>query len=189
MSRRTPAKAATPAPVAYPAEPQASTGRPSVEELQRLVGGAHHNPHSLLGAHPSATGLVIRALRPDAEHVTALVGGERFAMAELHPAVWEVHLPGSPVVDYRLEVGYQGDTYLADDPYRYLATLGEMDLHLISEGRHEDLWTVLGAHLRSYDAAAGTVTGTSFAVWAPNARGVRVIGEFNGWVGRAHRTA
>ena len=57
-----------------------------------------------------------------------------------------------------------------------------MDLHLIGEGRHENLWQVLGAHVKQY----GAVTGTAFAVWAPNARGVRVIGDFNHWDGRGH---
>jgi 1,4-alpha-glucan branching enzyme len=61
-----------------------------------------------------------------------------------------------------------------------------MDLHLIGEGRHEDLWDVLGAHVRSYDTPQGPVTGTSFAVWAPHAKGVRVKGDFNSWDGREH---
>ncbi len=57
---------------------------------------------------------------------------------------------------------------------------------LIGEGRHEELWTVLGAHVRRYDTVSGPDTGTSFAVWAPSARGVRVIGDFNGWDGAGH---
>jgi hypothetical protein len=73
-----------------------------------------------------------------------------------------------------------------DDPYRYLPSLGEVDLHLIGEGRHEQLWTVLGAHVRRYDGPAGAVTGTSFAVWAPNAQGIRLTADFNFWDGRAH---
>ena len=90
------------------------------------------------------------------------------------------------VPDYRLEVDYgDGAACADDDPYRFLPTLGEIDLHLIGEGRHEELWKVLGAHVRTYDAPAGPVTGTSFAVWAPNARGVRVAGDFNYWDGRA----
>jgi 1,4-alpha-glucan branching enzyme len=89
--------------------------------------------------------------------------------------------------DYRLEVKYAGaPTQESDDAYRYLPTLGEVDLHLINEGRHEQLWEVLGAHVRTYDSPAGPVTGTSFAVWAPHARGVRVKGDFNSWDGREH---
>jgi 1,4-alpha-glucan branching enzyme len=73
-----------------------------------------------------------------------------------------------------------------DDPYRFMPTLGEFDLHLIGEGRHEELWRVLGAHTRSYEGIAGRVHGTSFAVWAPSAQGVRLVGDFNYWDGRAH---
>ena len=71
---------------------------------------------------------------------------------------------------------------MVDDPYRWLPTLGELDLHLIGEGRHERLWDVLGAHVRSYDTRTGG-RGHSFAVWAPNAHGVRVTGDFDGWDG------
>jgi 1,4-alpha-glucan branching enzyme len=86
------------------------------------------------------------------------------------------------VPDYRIEVTYGGDTYVTDDPYRYWPSLGDIDLHLIGEGRHEDLWCKLGAHVRTY----GETTGTTFAVWAPNARGVRVVGDFNFWNGAGH---
>src|SRR4029450_11095348 len=94
-------------------------------------------------------------------------------------------VPGE-VADYRLAVRYGDREDLVDDPYRWLPTLGEVDLHLIAEGRHERLWEVLGAHVRSYDTPAGAVTGTSFAVWAPTARGVRVTGDFDSGSGWAH---
>ena len=82
---------------------------------------------------------------------------------------------------------YDGITHEVDDPYRFLPTLGEVDLHLINEGRHEQLWEVLGARVHHYETPLGdTVTGTSFAVWAPKARGVRVKGDFNTWDGREH---
>ena len=73
--------------------------------------------------------------------------------------------------------------YTIADAYRFLPTLGEVDLHLFAEGRHERLWEVLGAHPRSFTTADGVVDGVSFAVWAPNAKGVSLIGEFNGWTG------
>ena len=69
------------------------------------------------------------------------------------------------------------------DGYRFLPTLGEMDLHLFNEGRHERLWEILGAHPRSFHTPDGEVDGVSFAVWAPNAKGVSLIGEFNRWDG------
>ena len=163
-----------------------ASGGPSSEELDRLAGGAHHDPHGILGMHPVDDGVVVRALRPDAEAVAALIGDQRIELTHLRSGVWEARVPDSAVTDYRLEVTYHGTAYRADDPYRYLPTLGEVDLHLIGEGRHEELWTVLGAHVRRYDSPSGQVTGVSFAVWAPSARGVRVIGDFNGWDGRSH---
>ena len=66
-----------------------------------------------------------------------------------------------------------------DDSYRFLPTLGEMDTYLISEGRHEELWEVLGSHIKRYSGDMGEVEGVAFAVWAPNARAVRVVGDFN----------
>jgi 1,4-alpha-glucan branching enzyme len=88
--------------------------------------------------------------------------------------------------DYLLEISYPGCVQTVDDPYRWLPTVGELDQHLIREGRHERLWEVLGAHRRQYGSPHGPVTGTSFAVWAPNARGVRVCGDFDGWDGQAN---
>lgn len=155
-------------------------------ELDRLVGGAHHDPHGLLGAHPNPDGTTtVRTLRPEAAEVTVVTGGRRVPMRRVHDGgVFEAVVPGAPS-DYRLDVGYGDQTFTVDDPYRWLPTLGEVDLHLIGEGRHEQLWDVLGAHVRRYDTPGGTVTGTSFAVWAPNARGVRVAGDFDYWDGRA----
>jgi 1,4-alpha-glucan branching enzyme len=151
-------------------------------EIDVLVGGTHHDPHSVLGAHPGPDGVTIRALRPLAESVTVVLpDGSRVPMSHLHQGVFTVTVPGPAIPDYRVAVTYQGaPETVSDDPYRQLPTLGEVDLHLIGEGRHETLWTVLGARVRP---EAG---GTSFAVWAPNARGVRVIGDFNHWDGRAH---
>src|SRR5690606_34649413 len=134
-----------------------------------LITGNVHDPHALLGAHPDGDETVIRTLRRGAGTVHAVVGGARHPMRRVHDeGVFEATVPGR-VLDYRVEV----DGRLTDDPYRFLPTLGELDLQLISEGRHERLWTVLGARPRD-DA-------TAFAVWAPNAQGVRVVGDFTGW--------
>jgi 1,4-alpha-glucan branching enzyme len=154
------------------------------DELDRLVGGAHHDPHAILGTHPAGRGrTVVRTLRPDATAARVVIDGAKHDMTRIHDAgVFEVALD-EPPGDYRIETTYSTGTYVSDDPYRWLPTLGEMDLHLIGEGRHENLWQVLGAHVRSYDTPAGTVSGTSFAVWAPNALGVRVTGDFNYWIG------
>ncbi len=156
----------------------------SREAIDAIVAGLHHDPHSVLGAHPGPDGITIRTLRPLAESVAVVLpGGRRVPMTHVHEGVFSARLPGQQdgeVPDYRLAVAYaDGPETITDDPYRHLPTLGEMDLYLIAEGRHEELWKVLGAHVRGQ-------AGTSFAVWAPNARGVRVIGDFNHWDGRAH---
>jgi 1,4-alpha-glucan branching enzyme len=174
----------------------APTEQLSLGEIERLVAGQHHDPHSVLGVHRGRDGVTIRALRPLATSVTAVLpDGSRHPMTHRHQGVFEVTLPETDgsVPEYRLEVTYPGQSSrtngatagapaewqdLQDDPYRHLPSLGEFDLHLIAEGRHEQLWRVLGSAPRE--------TGTAFAVWAPNARGVRLIGDFNFWDGRAH---
>ncbi|MDP9408503.1 MAG: 1,4-alpha-glucan branching protein GlgB [Actinomycetota bacterium] len=170
--------------VAPPPTTAPGVARPAPEELDRLVGGAHHNPHSLLGAHPDGQGVVIRTFRPDAHRAVAVAGDTRVELErEHHIGVFSGRFPGDRVPDYRIEVTYESGTYTVDDPYRFLPTLGDVDLHLIGEGRHEELWKVLGSHVRTYDSPSGPITGTSFAVWAPNARGVRVTGDFTYWNG------
>jgi 1,4-alpha-glucan branching enzyme len=159
-------------------------------EIDRIVAGTHHDPHSILGAHEGPSGTVVAALRPLATSVAAVLpDGRRFPMEHVHEGVFAATLPVTGVPDYRLAVTYPAPgtdgaqalpEIVTDDPYRHLPTLGEVDLHLIAEGRHEQLWQALGAHV-SDDAR-----GTAFAVWAPNARGVRVIGDFNHWDGRAY---
>jgi 1,4-alpha-glucan branching enzyme len=123
----------------------------SEEQLRAVVDGWSYAPHSVLGAHPARDGWVVRTLRPDAVSVTVVdEDGSRHDTRQLHPGgVFEAHLPTQPG-DYRVEVTY-GDgadgtnTFVVDDPYRWLPTVGEVDQHLIREGRHEQLWEVLGA--------------------------------------------
>ena len=158
----------------------------SHEELDRVVGGWHHDPHSILGPHPHDGMVTVRALRPGAEGVTVITSTGHYPMTHEHRGIWCVDLPVADVPDYSLDVVYDGTTIPGDDPYRFLPTLGDMDLHLIQEGRHEQLWTVMGAHVREFPTALGTVSGVSFAVWAPNAQGVRVAGDFNFWDGASH---
>lgn len=155
------------------------------QDVRRLVSGTHHNPHAVLGAHPvDGEQTVIRAYRPGADKAQLVVGTAHTPMVRVAPeGIFAVAIDG-PVPDYRIEVTYGEQTYLSDDPYRWFPTIGELDSHLIGEGRHERLWELLGAHVRRYETASGTVEGVSFAVWAPNAHGVRVTGDFDFWGGR-----
>jgi 1,4-alpha-glucan branching enzyme len=162
------------------------------DELRAVVEGWSHNPHDVLGTHRTDEGWVVRTLRPEAVSVAVLdEDGARYDARQLHGGgIYEAHLPKQPG-DYRIEVVYSDgeggtDASVVDDPYRWLPTLGELDQHLIREGRHEQLWKVLGAHVRRYDTPRGTVEGVSFAVWAPNARGVKVTGDFDYWEARAY---
>jgi 1,4-alpha-glucan branching enzyme len=158
---------------------------PMRTELDRLAGGAHHDPHSVLGAHPAAGGVTFRALRPLAERVRVVLDdGTAHDMKHQAHGVFEVTVPGLDKVPvYTLSVKYPGgEPQTIRDPYRHWPTLGEVDLHLIGEGRHERLWEALGARVMEHE----DVQGTAFAVWAPNARGIRVVGDFNHWDGTAY---
>ncbi|GAA4113995.1 1,4-alpha-glucan branching protein GlgB [Nocardioides fonticola] len=157
-------------------------------ELEQIARGEHGHPHALLGPHPYDGAVTLRVLRPLAERVVARGTFGEIALEHEHEGVWAGVLPVADVPDYRLVVTYDGvEVGPQDDAYRFLPTLGEVDLHLINEGRHENLWQVLGARVHHYEApGAAAVDGTSFAVWAPAARGVRLKGDFNRWDGREH---
>ncbi len=162
----------------------ASTVKPvSTDELALLAQGEHGHPHSVLGPHPHDGDVTVRVLRPLASRVAIRHGEVETELAHEHEGVWVGVLGVAAVPDYRVVVAYDGAPHSYDDPYRFLPTLGEVDLHLINEGRHEQLWKVLGARVHRYDAG---VIGTSFAVWAPSARAVRLKGDFNHWDGREH---
>ncbi|WP_454112546.1 1,4-alpha-glucan branching protein GlgB [Microbacterium aurum] len=156
----------------------------SDEILDTVATGSYHAPHDVLGPHRLPDGSwVIRTRRPMARTVTAeLDDGTAVTLAHVRSGVWEGTTPHQPRA-YEIVATYDGaPDFRADDPYRHLPSLGEMDQYLIGEGRHEELWRVLGAHVRHYDG----VSGVSFAVWAPHARAVRVTGDFNAWDGQGH---
>ncbi|MDI6515139.1 1,4-alpha-glucan branching enzyme [Streptomyces coelicoflavus] len=167
-----------------PHAPGAYATAPPLDDTDRgrLLAGAHHDPHALLGAHPVPGGVAFRALRPFAREVGVVVDGERHALVSEGDGLFSAVLPLAQVPAYTLVVAYeQGEAQETHDPYRFLPALGELDLHLITEGRHEQLWQALGAEPMTHEG----VTGTRFTVWAPNAQGVRVATDFTHWDGTA----
>ena len=155
-------------------------------ELDALARGAHRDPFSVLGPHVVESELIVRAVLPWASAARVVIDGKpRREMARLHPGgVFEARLPDvHDRVGYHLEVtNGGGQVVTVDDPYRFPPALSDFDLHLLGEGRHYNADERLGAHPRVLDGVAGVV----FAVWAPNARRVSVVGDFNGWDGRVH---
>jgi 1,4-alpha-glucan branching enzyme len=150
-------------------------------ELAHLAAGTHSDPHRLLGVHPVKNGVVVRAYHPDATSAECVVqGGPDVAMTMLGvPGMFGAVLAGRTLpLRYRLRFHFPGGgAWEQDDPYRFEPSIGEMDIYLISEGTHRYLWQVLGAHPRQLDG----VDGVAFAVWAPNAQGVSVLGDFSRW--------
>jgi 1,4-alpha-glucan branching enzyme len=154
-------------------------------ELERLIQCKHHDPHSILGVHPTEHGALFRCLRPEALSVEALAQGERAVpLKQIAPGVWEAELhyaqhgPGITV-----SAKYAGGVHWEVlDSYSFLPTLGDVDIHLFGEGQHWHLYQKLGAHEITHQG----IQGVAFAVWAPGATGVSVVGDFDHWDGRLH---
>ena len=155
-------------------------------ELDSIARREHGQPHNVLGAHPTDGGVVVRVFRPSATSVSVKPAkGKAVPLTEIHPAgIFEGEISGARLpLRYRLKVDYgPGGSFEIEDPYAFEPTLGELDLHLMGEGRHEELYARLGSHVVEH----GGVRGTAFAVWAPSARAVSVVGDFNSWDGRLH---
>ena len=153
------------------------------DHIAALVGGRHPQPHATLGQHAFGDGFVIRAIRPLADSVTAIrADGSRVPLIHLADGLWQGFSAGAGQ-SYRVETTYSnGPDWVTDDPYRFVSSVGEVDLYLWGQGRHEQLWQVFGAHFRPHE----DVIGTSFSVWAPHAKAARVLGDFNGWYGLGH---
>ena len=146
------------------------------DDLRLLNQCRHYDPHGSYGWHDGT----VHTRRPGAERVELVTATDVVPMRNIGDDIFFAELADNE--DYRLRITYpaQPPRDVADG-YRFLPTLGSLDLHLISEGRHERLWDVLGANLKSYASELGEITGTAFAVWAPNAEGVSVVGDFCGW--------
>ncbi len=160
-------------------------------ELESLVRLKHRSPHQLLGMHPlgGGSGVVVRAFAPGAAGVEIQPVHEKnkpvIPLKRIHRAgLFEgMSQETSSVYAYDLVITESGGAVRRTrDPYSFLPTLGETDLYLFGQGNERRVYTKLGAHLRVLDGVAGV----GFAVWAPNARRVSVVGSFNNWDGRCH---
>src|SRR5256714_614060 len=167
------------AEIVYPTVP--------AQELELLFTLTHPDPHSILGAHPTPLGVMVRAFRPEAASVEVIVEGEaprQMTKAHAHGLFELLLADKAQTFAYLLRVTYpNGSDFTLRDPYAFLPTLGDFDEYLFGEGKHLKLYEKLGAHVRRL----GDVAGVSFAVWAPAAEGVSVVGSFNDWDGRLHQ--
>jgi 1,4-alpha-glucan branching enzyme len=156
--------------------------------IDAILGAYHGDPFAILGLHEAKGLRVVRVFRPG---IRSLVVKEKGGQEQSFPAV-QVHADGffEALIEDRNEhfsyvlqcTDFEGHEWTEHDPYHFGPVLGSMDLHLFSEGQHWELYKRLGAQL----CERAGVAGTAFAVWAPNARRVSVVGDFNGWDGRRH---
>ncbi|MCQ9423343.1 1,4-alpha-glucan branching protein GlgB [Pseudomonas sp. LJDD11] len=158
---------------------------PAAVDTEALIRAEHHDPFAILGPHDDGKGgQFIRAYLPGALSARVLARGTEQELGELHMG----EVPGLFVGQfaekqpYLLRVQWAGGEHITEDPYSFGPQLGEMDIYLFSEGNHRDLGACLGAQVINVDG----VQGVRFAVWAPNARRVSVVGDFNNWDGRRH---
>ncbi|MDR1530923.1 MAG: 1,4-alpha-glucan branching protein GlgB [Clostridiales bacterium] len=164
----------------------------NLNEVQQLINCAHSDPHRILGMHEITKGrntkLVARAFVPQAKSITVTdLNDEKktYPMERIHAdGFFEVVINDRPkVFPYRLDMtGHNNSEWSALDPYSFLPQISEMDLYLFGQGTHYEIFNKLGGHLMEVDGVYGAL----FAVWAPNAHRVSVIGSFNSWDGRRH---
>ena len=154
------------------------------EAFDAIAQGRHGDPFSVLGPHSARKNWIIRSWQPQAQTVELLDAGDQVLakMKKVHAAgLYEARLP-LPIVNYRLRLTENDHSHIIEDPYRLPSPLGELDRHLMREGTVENLADKLGAHPMEIEG----IKGVHFAVWAPGASRVSVVGLFNGWDGRRH---
>ncbi|WP_147127084.1 1,4-alpha-glucan branching protein GlgB [Shimia ponticola] len=151
-------------------------------DIDALVGARHPAPFDVLGVHTRGRATWCVALLPDVKELTAIVGRKKVKMDRLDGPIFAAKVPKSKFA-HRFQAVFEDGTKLEfEDPYRFGPVLGEVDQYLIGEGTHRELWKALGAHVMEHEG----IEGTHFAVWAPNAARVSVVGDFNIWDGRRH---
>ena len=152
--------------LAPPKSDQVTISNIPAEDLSHLLALRHQDPHSILGAHPTERGVIVRAYRPDAQKIFLLVDHQppREMLRRPEAGLFEVLVSERrEVFPYRLRIHYPGLVVTIREPYSFPPTLGELDLYLWAEQKHERIWDKLGAHSRELEG----VRGIGFAVWAP----------------------
>ncbi|WP_142848767.1 1,4-alpha-glucan branching protein GlgB [Telmatospirillum sp. J64-1] len=153
---------------------------------EALLRADHPDPFGFLGMHRTEDGVVIRSFQPQAARVWLIESETGRELGELQrvrdEGLFMAYLDRPQPFRYRLRLDCDGHLQEVEDPYRFWPVLGEMDIHLMAEGMHKQLYERLGAHCMTLDG----VEGVYFAVWAPNAKRVSVVGDFNSWDGRRH---
>lgn len=153
-------------------------------QIEALVRAEHGDPFAFLGPHHDDQGPVVRAYLPGALGVELLDGDSGQTLCPFEQAATPGLFIARPaqLQRYRLRIHWSGGVQETEDPYAFGPLLGETDLYLFAEGNHRELGKVFGAQLTEHEGVAGV----RFALWAPNARRVSVVGAFNGWDGRRH---
>jgi len=185
-------------PAAVPSKPPATPPAPkpraefadglTLEEFRGLATCTCFDPHRLLGSHPGkwegVSGVVVRAWHPHAKAIAVVRAGKKEAMKPLGiDGLFGLFIPAATLpLEYTLFYEFAEGTWETHDAYSFLPTLGELDLYLHGEGNHYRAWEKFGARL----VEQAGVKGVAFSVWAPSAKRVSVIGDFNGWDGHIH---
>ncbi len=155
------------------------------DALQTIADGRHGDPFSVLGLHKSGATRVVRTMQPSASKVELVdLSGEVLCEMPrvLSEGLYIAEMPAR-LRRYQLRITWpDGHSLTSEDPYRFGSMLGDLDLYLLGEGSDKKIYKKLGAHLRAVES----IDGVRFAVWAPNASRVSVVGDFNGWDGRCH---
>ncbi|MCE2982282.1 MAG: 1,4-alpha-glucan branching protein GlgB [Parachlamydia sp.] len=152
------------------------------DHLQRIIEVSHHQPHSLLGLHSFFEGSkVIRLWRPGAERLYIKLFDKTIETRKIHDAgIFECMAPAhTTAADYQV---YHQSGLLSHDPYAFPPTFGEMDQYLFGKGVHYTLYEKMGARLANHNG----IEGVQFTVWAPNAKSISLVGDFNHWDGRVN---
>ncbi len=155
------------------------------DSIAALLAGRHGDPFGLLGAHVVDDGMVIRAFVPGADRLMALLDTGRAVILQLRDEAgfFEGLAEGAaPPLGYRLQAANEAGIWVFDDPFRFSPILGGVDDYLLGEGTHQALYRRLGARPLTHEGKPGV----HFAVWAPNAQRVSVVGDFNRWDGLVH---